>query len=89
MSDDRTEAVARPAASGANEDGAAGSPLDERHVAELRASAIPVELAIEAGIYSTEGDDTRKILGWQPRAHRWGRGIVYPFRDLDGKTNGV
>lgn len=61
-------------------------PLDDRHLAELRASGISDEMIVASGIYSTS-DTTHvaKLLGHQPKHHSWGPCMVIPYFTADGK----
>lgn len=63
-------------------------PIIEEHVAELAASGLSEDTITTAGIYTAEDQAITDLLGWQPKAHSWGRGIVYPYRNVDGRSNG-
>lgn len=53
--------------------------LDDRHRNELHASGLTDETIEAAGIYSAENAEIAKDLGWQPKDHDWGRGMVFPY----------
>lgn len=62
--------------------------LDDRHVAELRASGLTDETIRAAGLYSVRGDVVSRLLGWRPRSGPWGSGLVVPYRAADGADAG-
>ena len=61
--------------------------LVDQHRNELRASGLSDQTIKTSGIYTAENSEIADILGWHPKAHRWGRGFVVPFFDADGKEN--
>ena len=59
--------------------------LAAKHREELHASGLTDETIAAAGVYSAKDGDIRKILGWQPRQHAWGIGMVFPFHFPDNE----
>ena len=55
-------------------------PLDPKHRAELHASGLSDDMIAAAGVFSAADGQVRDLLGWQPKAHAWGRALVFPFR---------
>lgn len=57
--------------------------LSENHRAELHASGISDEMIARAGIKTVADNAVAEVLGWQPTAHHWGKGLLIPFPGLN------
>jgi putative DNA primase/helicase len=54
--------------------------LDPAHLDELHVSGIDDATAAAAGVYSGDGQEVQRVLGWHPTGAPWGRGLIYPYR---------
>ena len=66
-----------------NTDSLKAPVLADRHRDELRESGLTDETIVAAGIHSAKDGEIRTVLGWQPKAHAWGVGMVFPFHFPD------
>jgi len=63
-------------------------PVNNKHLAELRASGLTDETIRAAGIRSITGAEATEFLGWQSKNYRHPDGILFPRIDCDGHING-